>query len=250
MKFDVCTLIYVSDAKKLREIELATLDKRIKKANKWLQKTLSSPQIKEDDKTKTILIHIQELHQTVKYEIQSEIENSNDLKTRKLIGYMNEIIALLKTIDAQDGLVENILMIESSLILVNSSIRWVKEAQSIIKDRNKATNMASELKEFRRIANTFLRHFPMFLGYRIKTEGDRQGVWIYIEKQPKIIPKGVPPILKTLESEITKLLKWELQKSGENFSVIVTSLKQGSNRMISCETKSKSSDDDNPFSSL
>ncbi len=194
------------------------------------------------------MLNIQNLYQTVINKIYLEIENRNDLKTRKLIGYMNEIITLLKTIDARDSLVENIIMIESSLILVNSSIRWVKEAQSIIKDRKKASNMSSEIVEFKRIANKFLRHFPMFLGYQIKTEGDRQGVWIYIEKPPKITPKGVPPVHKTLQSEITKLLKWELQKSGEDFSVSVTSLKQGSDRIISCEIDSESSDDDNPFS--
>lgn len=226
---------YISeiDAANLKQSSFGELRKHLEDACRGINEEVAVQLNDDDEETKARLNEIQTLLGTLHKEV---LAANGDLAPKMLTERLMALMGLFDALPADVRFKTTTIAFETASVFANASARSFADAQAIVDDYEKSsTGRNSHLKEYIRIAKEFGLRFPTLMGYRIKTEGDRQGVWIYVVDPPPNSPKDAPDVLKVLQPKVEEFLQWELLKNGDNFEYRLTAMTHRESRMISCE---------------
>ena len=228
--------ITLDSAVRLRKDSLVELKKQLAAASKGVDKIIAVDLADVDDETKGKLVEIQEHLDGVKNEV---LAANDDLNTKALIKRTAALVGLFDKLDRDIRFKTTTILAETASVLANSSARSLYDAQEIIDNIDTAFTWKDSTQEYKRIAKEFGKRFPSFLGYRIKTRGTQQGVYVFLENPPPNKSKKVKNVLDALVPKLKEFLEWELQKNGENFEYEIYPLDEGKDKAIACEIESE-----------
>ncbi|NVM02214.1 MAG: hypothetical protein HWN67_07750 [Candidatus Helarchaeota archaeon] len=213
----MCPRIFVK-AKMIKEEEARQVrQKLLQEVKELLMKVIKgiSEVISGDEDTYLDQIILDNLTKT-KNQVENLHEEINKITDTTLImsdfdKVMTLILERIKDLRSIDHLKESLIIPETNAIIAYSNIRWIADAESIIKEPEKARDdKATFSSERKRIAHEFEIRFPTFLGCSLDYEYSPMGVTIWLTcSSPK---QEADKVYIAFWSILEEILKWELRK--------------------------------------
>lgn len=228
--------ITATDAGQMKQESLQSLKEHLQKAAEGINKIISIHSDGSEGDTKVKLTKIQKQIETIRNE---SLSSQDSLKTGKLTQLTKTLVNFFTELDSDFKFMREVIMTETAVVLVNSSVRALHDAQSILEDPSKGDMDSLTYDAFyEHIAKEIKERFPTFLGYQIKASSRQQGVYIWVQDPPRIDTKEVPSIFEAFPPKVEEFLNWELRKLSDGFRYRVTPIREGRSGMILCEIKS------------
>ncbi|NVM02763.1 MAG: hypothetical protein HWN67_10525 [Candidatus Helarchaeota archaeon] len=178
-----------------------------------------------DDSRAELIRTNQEFHNIVQ-EIVNQLKNlrkavkqalDGNLNSDELLKYIWAFFKIWGRIDEEERLKVALIEIETKAIIANSKIRWISDAESIIKDPSMALNEDLNFTfhgNRKQLAKEFQSRFFRFMGYDVAFMVTQKGFQMRLINDPPVEAKsGISPI-QALKTMVEEFLRWELRKIG------------------------------------